>query len=42
MKKTFSINVAGFPFTIDEDAYSLLNDYINTIETAFSNLDDSN
>lgn len=41
MKKTFSINVAGFAFTIDEDAYSLLNDYLNTIENAFSRQDDA-
>jgi len=41
MKKTFNINVAGFAFTIDDDAYTLLNDYINTIERAFSNNEDS-
>lgn len=39
MKKTFNINVAGFPFVIDEDAYNLLNDYLNTIEHAFKNVD---
>lgn len=41
MKKTFSINVAGFPFTIDEDAYALLNDYLKTIEHAFAGVDDT-
>lgn len=40
MKKTFNINVGGFPFIIDEDAYSLLNDYIQTIEHAFSQQED--
>ncbi|MBD5357231.1 MAG: PspC domain-containing protein [Bacteroides sp.] len=40
MKKTFNINVAGFPFTIDEDAYSLLNDYIKTLEHAFEQQED--
>lgn len=42
MKKTFSINVAGFPFTIDDDAYNLLSDYLSTIEKAFSRQEDSN
>lgn len=41
MKKTFNINVAGFPFTIDEDAYALLRDYLDTIERAFRNHEDS-
>ncbi|MDE6753622.1 MAG: PspC domain-containing protein [Muribaculaceae bacterium] len=41
MKKTFSINVAGFPFTIDEDAYILLNDYLQAIEHAFSKEEDA-
>lgn len=41
MKKTFNINVAGFPFTIDDDAYTLLNDYLDTIEHAFKNHEDS-
>ena len=41
MKKTFNINIAGFPFTIDDDAYSLLNDYLDAIEHAFKNVEDS-
>lgn len=41
MKKTFNINIAGFPFTIDDDAYTLLNDYLDTIEHAFKNVEDS-
>lgn len=39
MKKTFNINVAGFPFVINEDAYNLLSDYLNTIEHAFKHVD---
>ena len=41
MKKTFTINIAGYPFTIDEDAYTLLNDYLKTIEHAFAKVEDS-
>lgn len=32
MKKTFSINLGGRPFTIDEDAYDILADYLRQIE----------
>ncbi len=39
MKKTFNINIVGYPFTINEDAYLLLNDYLKTIEHAFRNVD---
>lgn len=42
MKKTFNINVAGFPFTIDDDAYNLLSDYLSTIEKAFERQEDGN
>ena len=35
MKKTLNINLAGYPFTIDDDAYSLLKDYLDTIRYAF-------
>lgn len=42
MKKTFNINVAGFPFIIDDDAYTLLSDYLDTIEKAFSRQEDGN
>lgn len=35
MKKTLNINLAGYPFTIDEDAYDMLKDYIDTIRYAF-------
>ncbi|MCH5226002.1 MAG: PspC domain-containing protein [Muribaculaceae bacterium] len=41
MKKTFNINLAGFPFTIDEDAYNLLKDYLDTIRFAFETNDDT-
>ena len=41
MKKTFNINLAGYPFTIDEDAYNLLKDYLDTIRYAFDTKDDS-
>jgi phage shock protein PspC (stress-responsive transcriptional regulator) len=36
MKKTVNINLGGFPFTIDEDAYAYLNNYLSTIENHFS------
>lgn len=35
MKKTININLAGYPFIIDEDAYKLLKDYLDTIRYAF-------
>lgn len=41
MKKTLNINLAGFPFTIDEDAYQLLKDYLDTIRYAFETNDDA-
>lgn len=40
MKKTLNINVAGYPFVIDEDAYEILNDYLDTIDKAFSKQED--
>lgn len=41
MKKTFNINLAGYPFIIDEDAYNLLKDYLDTIRFAFVSNDDT-
>ncbi|MCH5231206.1 MAG: PspC domain-containing protein [Muribaculaceae bacterium] len=41
MKRTININLAGYPFTIDEDAYSLLKDYLDTIRYAFETSDDT-
>lgn len=40
MKKTFNINISGYVFTIDDDAYNLLKDYLDTLHHAFANLDD--
>ena len=40
MKKTFNINISGVVFTIDEDAYNLLNDYLDTLQHAFQGSDD--
>lgn len=41
MKKTFNINLGGLPFIIDEDAYNLLKDYLDTIRYAFKTDDDT-
>lgn len=41
MKKTLNINLAGYPFIIDEDAYNLLKDYLDTIRYAFTTKDDT-
>lgn len=32
MKKTVNVNIGGLPFTVDEDAYNTLKDYLNEIE----------
>ncbi len=40
MKKTFNINLSGIVFTIDEDAYALLSDYLDTLQHAFSKEED--
>lgn len=40
MKKTFNINLAGYPFVIDDDAFNLLKDYLDTIRSAFNSTDD--
>jgi phage shock protein PspC (stress-responsive transcriptional regulator) len=39
MKKTFTVNVNGIVFHIDEDAYNVLNDYLNSIKKHFSGVD---
>lgn len=39
MKKTFNINIAGCVFTIDEDAYQLLKEYLDTLGHAFNGSD---
>lgn len=41
MKKTLNINLAGYPFIIDEDAYNLLKDYLDTIRYAFETSEDT-
>ncbi len=41
MKKTLTINLADFLFNIDEDAYELLNNYINKLKASFANSSDS-
>ncbi len=35
MNKTHNINLGGYPFTIDEDAYSALEKYLDKIESHF-------
>ena len=37
MKKTININLAGFVFYIDEDAYETLQKYLNNIRTYLGN-----
>ncbi len=39
MKKTFTVNISGIVFNIDEDAYSVLNDYLQSIKKHFANTD---
>lgn len=39
MKKTFSINISGVGFVIDEDAYEMLGEYLDTLRHAFSRTD---
>lgn len=37
MKKTININLNGISFTLDEDAYQALEEYLNSIKTHFKN-----
>ncbi len=37
MKKTVNINLNGISFTLDEDAYQALEEYLNSIKTHFKN-----
>lgn len=41
MKRTFPINLSGKVFYIDEDAYTLLDNYLDNIRAAFSSPEDS-
>ncbi|MEO5905360.1 MAG: PspC domain-containing protein [Saprospiraceae bacterium] len=36
MNKTININLGGYPFTIDEDAYEAANHYLNTLASHFA------
>lgn len=36
MTKTVNVNIGGFPFTIDENAYLMLRSYLNQIEVRLS------
>ncbi len=38
MKKTIHIHLGGMPFTIDEDAFQLLSQYIDKLKSRFTNL----
>ena len=40
MKKTFTINLGGIIFHIDEDAYQMLNRYLDSLKHHFSVMDD--
>ena len=37
MKKTFTINISGIIFHIDEDAFDKLSNYLNSIKSCFNN-----
>lgn len=41
MKKTFNINISGKVFTIDEDAYNMLSDYLDALGHAFKGFEES-
>jgi len=41
MKKTFTINLAGVPFIIDEDAYQLLHSYLENIKQKFNSSEEA-
>ena len=40
MKKSFEVNLGGRIFNIDEDAFELLNTYIESLKTGLSQNDD--
>lgn len=40
MKRTYSINISGEPFIIDDDAYQLLNNYLENLKHAFGRTPD--
>lgn len=41
MKRTYNINISGEPFVIDDDAYTMLNDYLDALSHAFAKYPDS-
>ena len=41
MKKTVSVNIKGMNFLIEEDAYEVLEDYINRLSEGLRNEKDS-
>ena len=41
MKKTIKVSLGGFAYDIEEDAYTLLDSYINSLKTKLSNEKDS-
>ncbi len=42
MKKTLTVNISGIVFHIDEDAYNVLNDYLQSIRQHFSRTEATN
>lgn len=42
MKRTFTINISGIVFHIDDDAYEVLQEYLNALKRSFSNIDEGN
>ena len=42
MKRTLTINLSGMVYHIDEDAYAILNDYLERIKSGINNLEGSN
>ena len=42
MKKTIRINISGLIFNLDEDAYSKLQQYLNSITNKFLNTEEGN
>lgn len=41
MNKTININLGGFPFTVDDEAFQVLKDYIDKVEKYFRNSEGS-
>ena len=40
MKKIVNVNIGGVPFTLDEDAYRLLEQYLNTLRAIYHDGDE--